>query len=608
MKAAKFLFVVGCSALILAGCGFGKMVPRYPEVKVTLNDPSDLETKGGKVSYNVQGTIPPKYMKKKATMTFTPTVEYDGGVLTLDPITVQGEKAKAKGTVIPYKTGGTFSSSGSFDYKDEYEEAVLYSNATANKKKKSHDFPKVKMGEGISNTASRVGMMPALSETSDAGNGTYILYGPHGYKAEYLTQTGIIYFPVNNADVNWNLSLNKDKAAKENNEKFVNFLSEGRVIDKVVVTGWASPEGEESLNDNLSQKRSEQGKKWFDQQYEKYMRDYAKKNKIKYKDLPKPELVYNVTASGEDWTGFETAVEKSGIAERNQILNVVRSQSTPAMREQKIREMTDIYNEIKDAILPPLRRVEVGLVCNKNNFNDQQIAEKINSNPSELSLNERLYAASMEKDLDKKMDIYKAIAAEKDYQTDWRAYNNMAALQLNEFLNTGDVRLLSEAQDNLDKAAAVSPSNGIILNNQAVLDVLKGDVQGAKEKLELSQKAAVEPVNQNYNLAMYKILDGDYDGAQQMMNNRNCDYNMALSHLLKQDYEACKKGLECIENKDAQCYYLMAVLSARTNNEAEVYTNLKKAVDMNAGYKAKAAKDAEFKKYKKSPTFQEIVK
>ena len=172
MKVTKLLFVVSCSALILAGCGFGKMVPRYPEVKVTLNDPANLETKGGKVAYNVQGTIPPKYLKKKATMTFTPTVEYDGGVLTLDPVTVQGEKAKAKGTVIPYKTGGTFSTSGTFDYKDEYEEATVYSNATANLKKKSQDFPKVKMGEGISNTSSRVGMMPTLSEPGDAVNVT----------------------------------------------------------------------------------------------------------------------------------------------------------------------------------------------------------------------------------------------------------------------------------------------------------------------------------------------------------------------------------------------------------------------------------------------------
>lgn len=608
MRISKLLFVVGCSALLLAGCGFGKMVPRYPEVKVTLNDPADLETKGGKVAYNVQGTIPAKYLKKKATMTFTPVLEYNGGELKLDPVTIQGEKAKAKGVVIPFKTGGSFSTSGSFDYKDDYEEAIIYSTAKADMKKKSQDFPKVKMGEGIANTAARVGMMPSLSEKDAMGNGSYILYAPHGYKAEFLTQTGVIYFPVNNANVSWNFKLNKDQAAKDNNEKFVQFLGEGRVIDKVVITGWASPEGEESLNDNLSEKRSEQGKKWFDKQYEKYMRDYAKKNKIKYRDLPKPELVYNVTASGEDWTGFETAVEKSGIAEKNQILNVVRSQSTLSMREQKIREMTDIYNEIKEAILPPLRRVEVALVCNKNNFNDQQIAEKVISEPSVLTLNERLYAAAMEKDLNKKMAIYKAIVEEKDYQTDWRAYNSIAALQMNEFLSTGDVRILAEAGDNLEKAAAVSPNNGVVLNNQAVLDVLKGDVNAAKEKLERSQKASVEPVNQNYNLAIYKILEGDYDGAQQMMNNRNCDYNMALSYLLKKEYDAAKQSLECIQGKDAQCYYLLAILSARTNNETELYTNLKKSVELKPEYKAKAAKDAEFKKYKKSNAFQEIVK
>lgn len=607
MKITK-LIVMGCSALILAGCGFGKMVTRYPEVKVTLNDPADLETKGGKVEYKVQGTIPPKYLKKKATMTFTPTLEYNGGTYALNPITVQGEKAKASGTIIPFKTGGSFSSTGSFDYKDEYEDAAIYSSAVANKKKKSQDFPKVKMGEGISNTASRVGMMPTLSEKDAMGNGTYILYGPHAYKAEYLTQNGVIYFPVNNADVNWSLSLNKDKAAKENNEKFVNFLNEGRVINKVIISGWASPEGEESNNENLSEKRSKQGEKWFNQQYEKYLRDYAKKNNIKYKNLPKPELVYDIKASGEDWNGFETAVEKSSIAEKNQILNVVRSQSDASMREQKIREMTDIYNEIKDAILPPLRRVEVSLVCNKNNYNDEQIAELVVSDPSKLNLNERLYAAAKEQDLNKKMDIYKAIIAEKDYQTDYRGYNNLAALQLNDFLTTGNIASLNEAKENLEKAAAVSPSNGIVLNNQAVADVLSGNIMDAKSKLEQSQKAAVEPVNQNYNLGMYKILDGDYAGAQQMMNNKNCDYNMALVQVLNKDYTAAKSTLECIQNKDAQCYYLMAILAARTNNEPEVYANLRTAVERNAAYKAKAAKDAEFKKYKKSTTFQEIVK
>ena len=137
MKNFKFLSVVFLIGLILAGCGFGKMIPRYPEVTVKLENP-DLENKGGKVEYKVTGTIPAKYMKKKATMTITPVLEYENGTYELPPIQLQGEKAKATGTVIPYKTGGNFSTSGSFDYKDQYEEAIIVAKAEAKLKKKNH--------------------------------------------------------------------------------------------------------------------------------------------------------------------------------------------------------------------------------------------------------------------------------------------------------------------------------------------------------------------------------------------------------------------------------------------------------------------------------------
>ena len=71
--------------LLVAGCGLGKMVPRYPEVSIKL-DNENLENRGGQVAYQVKGTIPPKYMKKKATMTVTPTIEYNGQRIALAPI------------------------------------------------------------------------------------------------------------------------------------------------------------------------------------------------------------------------------------------------------------------------------------------------------------------------------------------------------------------------------------------------------------------------------------------------------------------------------------------------------------------------------------------
>ena len=92
------------------------------------------------------------------------------------------------------------------------------------------------------------------------------------------------------------------------------------------------------------------------------------------------------------------------------------------------------------------------------------------------------------------------------------------------------------------------------------------------------------------------------------MSNKTCDYNMALVQMLDKNYTAAQNTLECIAQKDAKTYYLAAVLAARTKKEAQVYSNLAEAVKLDASYKAKAKKDAEFKKYKNQSKFQEIVK
>ena len=604
MKRNFRLILLTCFVgLLLAGCGLGKMVPRYPEVSIKL-DNENLENKGGQVAYQVKGTIPPKYMKKKATMTVTPTIDYNGQRIALAPIELQGQKAKAKGTVINYKQGGNFSATGSFEFKDGYEEANLVASTTAQKKKKSHTFPDVMLCEGISNSAALMDINPELAEK--AGNGTNLLYGDHGYKAEFLTKTAVIFFDLNKADMNMNLKLNKSDDAKKAVAEFAAFMKEGRVIDKIVVTGWASPEGEESLNQGLSQKRAEQGKKWFDNEFDKYLRQYAKENKIKYKDLKKPEIVFDVTSPGEDWSGFERDLQASTIAEKNQILNVVRSQPNSAMREEKIRNMTDIYPTIAEMILPPLRRVEVSMVCNKNMYNDAQIAEYMTTDPDKLSVNEKLYAAYMEKDLTKKEAIYKVIMDKEE--GDWRAYNNAAILEINKYIENGDNNGLTEGMKNLDKAAAISPSNGIILNNQGVGLFLQGKKDAAMQKFAESAKASVNPVGQDYNNAMNQIKAGNYEAAAKSMNNKSCDYNMALVQMLQKDYVSAQKTLDCVAQKDAKTYYLAAVLSARTKNEAKVYENLAQAVKLDDSYKEKAKKDAEFKKYKKQSKFQEIVK
>ena len=603
MKNLRIILLACIAAVTLLSCGLGKMVSRYPEVSIKLDD-QDLENKGGQVAYQIKGNIPPKYMKKKATMTIVPTIEYQGQQIALAPIEIQGEKAKGNGSRISYKKGGAFSGSGSFEFKEGYEEANLVAISTAQKKKKSHTFDPVPLCEGISNSAALADINPELGEK--AGNGTTLIYAEHGYKPEFVTSTATLYFDVNSSDLNMNQKNNKSDVAKKAVADFGAFMKEGRKIDKIVITGWASPEGEESLNQGLSDKRAEKGKSWFEKEFDKYLRQYAKENKIKYKDLPKPELVYDVKSPGEDWSGFEAALQQSDIKEKNQILNVVRSQPNPTQREQKIREMTDIYNEIADIILPPLRRVEVAMVCNKNNFNDQQISEMMKSNPDTLSLNEKLYAASMEQDLEKKASLYNSIIAKE--QNDWRAYNNLAILQINDYIQNGNEASLTNGMKNLEKAEALSPSNGIILNNKAIGEYLQGDRAAAMRDFAASEKASVNPVQQDYNLAMNQIQSGDYNGALKSMNNKSCDYNTALVQMLNKDYVSAQKTLDCVSQNDAKTYYLRAVLAARMKEESKVFSNLTECVKLDASYKAKAQKDAEFKRYRKLSQFQAIVK
>ena len=207
-----------------------------------------------------------------------------------------------------------------------------------------------------------------------------------------------------------------------------------------------------------------------------------------------------------------------------------------------------------------------------------------------------------------KENIYKALIDNKKTENDWRAYNNLGAMKLNAYYQNGNQSDLEEALSYLQKAAALSPNNGVILNNMAIADYLRGDLAAAMSNFEASAKASVQPVNQDYNTGALSILNGDYSKAAQLMGQRSCDYNTALVLLLQKDYNAAKSTLDCIDEVDAKTAYLKAVLSARMKNEEGVYNNLTTAINLDPSYKKTAKRDAEFKRYRHSDRFKQLVK
>ena len=83
--------------------------------------PTPLEVVGGQVPATINGTFPVKYMKKKAVVTVTPVLKYQGGEAEGQSVTFQGEKVEGNATTIQYKVGGTYTMKTNFAYTNLIE-------------------------------------------------------------------------------------------------------------------------------------------------------------------------------------------------------------------------------------------------------------------------------------------------------------------------------------------------------------------------------------------------------------------------------------------------------------------------------------------------------
>ncbi|MDD2411957.1 MAG: hypothetical protein PHR79_03475 [Bacteroidales bacterium] len=588
------LFIL--SAFVFSGCGLKKMTKKYPDVRYEVK-PEMLETNGGKVQVTINGKIPPKYFHKKAMMEIVPVLQSDKGTIELRSIKLKGEKAEGEGTVINKKLGGSFSYTETFNYDPNYNSSVLYANAKAQLKKKSAEMTQIKLADGIIYTSERTIIDPELSSQAAPGTGTNVIFANHGYEKEVLiSKEAVIYFELDRSDLNWRVPLNQDAKSKEQLESFIDFIKKEYKVKELSLNAWASPEGEESRNSKLSESRSATANKWFKDQVSAFRKAKAKELKIKEKDVQSvlPELTPK--ANGEDWEGFMKAIEASNIKDKNAILNVVRNQADVARREQEIRNMTVIYQEIEENILPPLRRAVIKLTCLEPRKTDEDIATLATTEPEKLDTKEIFYSATLTNDLATKEKIYRN--AIKTYPEDWRGYNDLAAVLIM-------TKNYSEAKTMAEKANTMSPNNGLVLNNLGVIAMINRDFASAKSYIESSQKNGV---NQNYNMGIFAIKEGDYAKAISLFGNKTCDYNVALAQLLSGNLNGAAQNLDCMKNKTAASHYLAAVVASRSGNKASMLSNLKKACEMDASFKAQAKDDREFMKHFSHAEFLEAIR
>src|ERR1035437_83055 len=144
----QILGLAAFAAIGLAACdGLGKMVKNSKTVTYTVT-PNPIEMNGDTVSVTIAGKYPAKYFDKKVALTITPSIKYNGGEKALKALTVVGEKAEGTGTKVPNEAGGSFSYSDRTAFVKGMESATVELKISGAVKKKTKDFPPVKIADG----------------------------------------------------------------------------------------------------------------------------------------------------------------------------------------------------------------------------------------------------------------------------------------------------------------------------------------------------------------------------------------------------------------------------------------------------------------------------
>ena len=310
-------------------CDIDKMARESKKITYRVNPDPLVKGEDGNVCFDVIVTIPGEYFEKQAVMNLKPYLAYNGGQIDIDPITFVGEKVKGEGDFrVPYKEGGEFTKHYCMPYQEEMKNCELKGD------------PMFYVYDGtIYPTQDEI-----VKNVYFAQGATVKLADGVISKDEYIEKTVTDTIETMEPVKKLTYFYNKDKynigdRKKLNNEAdaaFKELLKAG--VTEFEIRAWASPEGEEGHNNELSNNR--------DNAAEKQMKKLAKKTEV------------NITGKGygEDWNLFIELVKNSNLKDKDAIVNNINNASN---KQRAIKDMCAIYPQLEKDILPQIRRAEV---------------------------------------------------------------------------------------------------------------------------------------------------------------------------------------------------------------------------------------------------------
>jgi tetratricopeptide (TPR) repeat protein len=575
-----FIFVV-IVAVLFSGCaGLNKMKKNADQIQFNVT-PEVLETHAGDIDVAINGKFPSKYFIKKATLTATPVLKYEGGETEFEPVTLQGEKVQANNKVISYSAGGSFSYKDAVDYSETMRLSELYMNMTASKGTKSVDFTPVKIADGVNATSTMVANTPKAilgvrREVNNTGK-----YDPNIDPFQRIVPDEVladIHYLINRAN------LREEEITAEDVRKLLEYTKKADTeenidLKNVEISAYASPDGPIDFNTDLAGDRKNSSSDFL-----------AGKLKELGIDI-NPRTKY----TPEDWQGFQELVQESNIQDKELILRVLSMYTDPVVREREIKNLSETFTVLANDILPKLRRAKLLTSVELIGKSDEELMSLAKSDPASLNPAELLYAATLFKDLNDQLSIYRSFI--KVYPDDWRGPNNAGYVLVKQ-------SKYNEAKPLLEKAETLKNDEKIIKNNLGAIAIYEDNISQAETLLGAASGAGDEV---DYNQGIVSLKKADYQQAVRYFSDFE-DPNTALAKMLTGNNSGALRDLEAYDRPNcAKKEYLKAVVGARTAKENLLFDSLEKACDINPELKTTARTDIEFAKYFDNPKFKDIT-
>ena len=550
MKNTVKILLLCAAALLAASCAKSRVeqmaeAGKLESIKISCK-PEVLTLVGDQIPVDLSINYPSGYFDPKAVVEMFPVLVY-GDKEQRGPVLIyQGEKIMDNFKVVP-SSGGVIREQFAFDYEEGVEQARLELRGIAHIQENSSQLPIIKVADGT-----------IVTQLLADSHGKYS-YKKDDYQSVIHEQTeGQVMYDYNSSVIKG--SELRSESIKELQAALEEISSDPRYsVRGTSVVAYASPEGGQEYNAKLSDERAASAQK----AWREVTGEAAPDN-------------LEVRSIGQDWEGFQEAIEKSDLEDKDLILRVLSMYSDPAVRESEIRNMSQVYTEINKNVFPELRRARFIAEVDYQNFTDEELVELADKAIDVLDEEGLLRVASVVDKVDRKAEILKT--AVQKYHSD-RALFNLGALML-------DDKRPDAALAYFD---AIRNPDADVQNAKGVVELQRGDLPAAAE---FFRKANTEEAKAN--LGLVELLQGDYASAAGRLKGTK-GVNGAIAYLLDGKLDEAEAAINC---NCGRSEYVRAVIAARRGDAAGVKSHLDALSQKDKRLYEQAQKDVEFAKYK----------